>query len=232
VRRVASRVLVVDGEADIRSRIGRALAAAGYVTGSASTGTEGLRQALESRYDLVILDLMMPDLDGRDVLERLLSARPYQAVMVLSSLADVTVRVHCLERGARDYMTKPFSVAELLARIRLRLGELGENAHPRGEVIEAGQLILDVGQLAADIGNGLVPLTRLEFLLLKLLAEHAGQPVPKDKLLATIWGYDFDPGSNIVDACVRRVRSKLGFDLIKTVRRGGYRLNLKSSGNS
>jgi DNA-binding response OmpR family regulator len=93
-----------------------------------------------------------------------------------------------------------------------------------GEVIWAGQVMLDVGRLVADIGHGPVPLTRLEFLLLRELAEHAGESVSKGRLLASVWGYDFDPGSNVVDVCVRRIRSKLGFELIKTVRGEGYQL--------
>ncbi|MGA8465764.1 MAG: helix-turn-helix domain-containing protein, partial [Trebonia sp.] len=103
-------------------------------------------------------------------------------------------------------------------------GAAGGGAHPHAEVILAGDVTLDVGRLVADIGNGPVPLTRLEFLLLRELAEHVGQSVPKGTLLATVWGYDFDPGSNVVDVCVRRLRSKLGFDLIKTVRGEGYQL--------
>jgi len=223
----ARRILTVDDEPKIRSFIGRALTAAGYLTDSASTGTEGLRQALTGHYDLIILDLVMPDMKGRDFLDRLLSQRPDQAVMVLSCLADVPTKVDCLERGAQDYLTKPFSLAELLARIRVRLRA---DAHPHdetarsGEMIRAGELTLDVGRLVADIGAGPVPLTRLEFLLLRELAEHAGESVPKGTLLATVWGYDFDPGSNVVDVCVRRLRSKLGFDLIKTVRGEGYQL--------
>jgi DNA-binding response OmpR family regulator len=97
-------------------------------------------------------------------------------------------------------------------------------ARTRGEVIRIGQLSLDLGRLAADTGRGPVPLTRLEFLLLRELADHAGQPVPKSKLLAAVWGYEFDPGSNVVEICVQRLRSKLGFDLIKTVRGEGYQL--------
>ena len=223
----ARRVLTVDDEPNIRSFIGRALTAAGYQTDSASTGTEGLRQALTGQYDLIILDLVMPDMKGRDFLDRLLSQRPDQAVMVLSCLADVPTKVDCLERGAQDYLTKPFSLAELLARVRVRLRV---DAHPHdetaraGEVIRAGPLTLDVGRLVADIGAGPVALTRLEFLLLRELAEHAGESVSKGMLLATVWGYDFDPGSNVVDVCVRRLRSKLGFDLIKTVRGEGYQL--------
>ncbi len=99
-----------------------------------------------------------------------------------------------------------------------------DNTRSRGEVIRIGHLNLDLGRLAADTGHGPVPLTRLEFLLLRELAGHVGQPVPKSKLLATVWGYEFDPGSNVVDVCVQRLRSKLGFDLIKTVRGEGYQL--------
>jgi DNA-binding response OmpR family regulator len=221
------RILIVDDEPNIRSFIGRALSAAGYLTGFAGSGTEGLRHALDDHYDLVILDLVMPDMDGCSVLDQLLRARPDQTVMVLSCVADVATKVDCLERGARDYLTKPFSLAELLARIRVRLRE---DAHLRGdvpragEIVRAGSLTLDVARLVADIGHGPVPLTRLEFLLLRELAEHFGQSVPKGKLLASVWGYDFDPGSNVVDVCVRRLRSKLGFNLIKTVRGEGYQL--------
>jgi two-component system, OmpR family, response regulator len=245
------RILIVDDEPKIRSFIGRALDAAGYATESADSGGEGLRRALNSHFDLVILDLVMPDLDGRQMLVKLVSARPDQPVIVLSCVADVAAKVDCLERGAQDYLTKPFSLAELLARVRVRLrGEahgLGEahgpreahgpggppprpqaqapaGAHPHAGVIKAGDVTLDVAGLVADIGHGPVPLTRLEFLLLRELAEHVGQSVPKGKLLASVWGYNFDPGSNVVDVCVRRLRSKLGFDLIKTVRGEGYQL--------
>jgi two-component system, OmpR family, response regulator len=243
------RILIVDDEPKIRSFVGRALTAAGYYTEFAASGSAGLAAAIDGDYDLVILDLVMPDLDGRQVLARLLRANPCQAVIVLSCVADVAAKVDCLERGAQDYLTKPFSLAELLARVRVRLR--GE-AHPvapdpvpapvlpaqhdagpctaaggsgtAGELIMAGGVVLDVGRMAADIGEGPVPLTRLEFLLLRELAEHAGQSVPKVKLLSTVWGYDFDPGSNVVDVCVRRVRCKLGSGLIKTVRGEGYQL--------
>jgi two-component system, OmpR family, response regulator len=220
------RMLVVDDEPGIRAFIGRALDAAGYPTDFAATGAEALERALASHYDLIILDLVMPGMSGQEVLDSLLAARPDQAVLVLSCLADVGAKVDCLERGAQDYLTKPFSLAELLARVRVRLrGEAhagGDTAGP--EFIKAGCLTLDVGRLVADIGHGPVPLTRLEFLLLRELAEHVGQSVPKGRLLATVWGYDFDPGSNVVDVCVRRLRGKLGFGLIKTVRGEGYQL--------
>ena len=100
----------------------------------------------------------------------------------------------------------------------------GAETRPDGQVIRAGKLALDTGRLAADAGYGPVPLTRLEFLLLKELASHAGRPVPRAAILAAVWGLDFDPGSNVVDVCIRRLRSKLGFSLIKTVRGEGYQL--------
>jgi two-component system, OmpR family, response regulator len=217
----APRILLVDDEPRICDFISRALETAGYMVDAAGSGTEGLRRALEGDYDLIILDLIMPDLDGRRFLTRLLHERREQGVLVLSCLADVTIKVDCLELGAQDYLTKPFSLAELLARVRVRLRG---DSHALSEVVRAGDLVLDVGRLEANIGNGPVALTRLEFLLLRELMEHAGQSVGKGQLLASVWGYDFDPGSNVVDVCVRRLRSKLGFDLIKTVRGEGYRL--------
>ena len=215
------RILLVEDEPRIRDFITRALITAGYGVAAAGNGTEGLRLALAGDYDLVILDLIMPDIDGRLVLSRVLRERREQAVLVLSCLADVTTKVDCLELGAQDYLTKPFSLAELLARVRVRLRE---EVHSAGEILKAGDLILHVGRLEANIGNGPVALTRLEFLLLRELMEHVGQLVGKGQLLASVWGYDFDPGSNVVDVCVRRLRSKLGFELIETVRGEGYRL--------
>jgi two-component system, OmpR family, response regulator len=221
------RILIVDDEPRIRSFVGRALTTAGYSTEFADSGAAGLRLAAQESYDLIILDLLMPDLDGRQVLPQLLAARPEQPVIVLSCLADVPAKVDCLEHGAQDYLTKPFSLAELIARVRIRMRRETQpdpQSDAQPETFRAGHLALDTGHLAADIGQGPVPLTRLEFLLLRELAEHAGQSVPKDRLLATVWGYDFDPGSNVVDVCVRRLRSKLGFELIKTVRGEGYQL--------
>jgi len=218
---VPPRILLVDDEPKIRGFIARALSSAGYAIDCAADGDDALRQLGLGEYGLVILDLIMPGMDGRTVLTRLIGDRPDQPVLVLSCLDDVTTKVTCLDLGAHDYLTKPFSLQELLARVRVQLR--GEQ-HQAGEVLRVGDLVLDVGRLQADIGAGPVALTRLEFLLLRALMEHAGQSVRKDQLLASIWGYDFDPGSNVVDVCVRRLRSKLGFDLIKTVRGAGYQL--------
>jgi DNA-binding response OmpR family regulator len=211
----------VDDEQEIRDLIGRALGNAGYRADITGDGEAGLAWASAHDYGLVVLDLVMPDMDGRVFLAQLHAVHPDPpAVLVLSCVSDVATKVSCLELGAQDYLTKPFSLAELLARVRVQLRDV----HPRGATIRAGGLVLDIWRLNADIGGGPVALTRLEFLLLRELAEHAGQPLRKEELLASIWGLDFDPGSNVVDVCVRRLRSKLGFDLIKTVRGAGYQL--------
>jgi two-component system, OmpR family, response regulator len=215
-------ILVADDEPKIRSFVGRALNMAGYETDFADDGAIALRAALQKRYDLVILDLVMPGVDGRQALRQLLATRPGQPVIVLSCVADVTAKVEMLELGAQDYLTKPFALAELIARVKARLR--ADPAHSPGEIIRAGGVALDVSRMAADTGQGPVPLTKLEFLLLRELMEHAGESVSKSKLLASVWGYDVDPGSNIIDACVRRLRSKLGFHLIKTTRGEGYQL--------
>jgi two-component system, OmpR family, response regulator len=213
-------ILVVDDEPQIRDFIIRALAAEGYDVDSAADGSDGLRKAAARNYSLIILDLVMPETDGRAVLSWLQQARPQQPVLVLSCIGDVATKVDLLDLGAHDYLTKPFALAELRARVRVQL----RGEHPPQEIMRAGQLVLDLSRFQADSGTGPVTLTRLELMLLRELMEHAGQSVPKDQLLATVWGIDFDPGSNVVDVCVRRLRSKLGFSLIETVRGAGYRL--------
>jgi len=217
------RILIVDDEPKICSFIGRALGAASYQSDSARDGAEALDAVTRNRYDLVILDLVMPGADGRQVLRDLLAIRPGQQVMVLSCVADITTKVELLDLGAQDYLTKPFSLEELIARVKARLRP--EPARGVPEVIRANGIVLDAAHLIADAGSGPVSLSRLEFMLLSELVVHAGRAVSKDSLLASVWGYrQSDPGSNILDACVRRLRAKLGFELIKTVRGKGYQL--------
>jgi DNA-binding response OmpR family regulator len=216
----ASRILIIDDEPHISDFISRALRAAGYPVDVAADAADGVRLTAGGGYALVILDLFMPDLDGRTALGAIMRSDPGQAVLVLSCNADASTKVECLDLGARDYLTKPFSLAELIARVRARLRE----NTMRGEVFQVGDLSLDARRLVADSGAGPVALTRLEFLCLRALMEHRGDSVPKSHLLASVWGIDFDPGSNIVDVCIRRLRAKLGFALIETVRGEGYRL--------
>ena len=218
------QILVVDDEPQIRGVVMRALQGAGYAIDSAADGQAGLSLALTGDYELVILDLVMPQADGRQVISYLRRHRPDQAVLVLSCLADVTTKVACLDMGASDYLTKPFSIEELLARVRVQLRDEHQLGEQPADLVRVGHLVLDLGRMQADAGGGPVPLTRLEVMLLRELMEHPGESVAKDTLLASVWGLDFNPGSNVVDVCVRRLRSKLGFDLIETVRGAGYRL--------
>jgi DNA-binding response OmpR family regulator len=216
--RATPGILLIDDDSRIRSFISQDLERAGYATFCASSGDEAVRLAGTGGFGLVILDLVGPDMNGRAVLTRLLRVHPDQAVLVLSSADDAATKAAFLDLGAHDYLTKPFALEELLARVRVRLRD---DRHL--QVLRSGELCLDVGRMQANTGHGPIPLTRLEFLLLKELMEHADQPVPKDRLLASVWGYE-DPGSNVVDVCVRRLRSKLGYQLIKTVRGAGYQL--------
>src|SRR5262249_56139639 len=141
-------ILWVDDEPRIRDFISRARETAGYAVDAACSGTAGLQQAMAGDYDLIILDLIMPDMDGRVFLAELLRERREQGVLVLSCLADVTTKVDCLELGAQDYLTKPFSLAELLARVRVRLRD---DAHPLNEVLRSGDLALDLARLHATL---------------------------------------------------------------------------------
>ena len=218
------QILVVDDEPQIRGVVMRALQGAGYAIDSAADGQTGLSLALAGDYELVILDLVMPHADGRQIIGHLRQHRPDQAVLVLSCLSDVTTKVACLDMGASDYLTKPFSIEELLARVRVQLRDEHQFGEQLADLVRVGHLVLDLGRMQADAGVGPVPLTRLEVMLLRELMEHPGESVAKDTLLASVWGLDFNPGSNVVDVCVRRLRSKLGFDLIETVRGAGYRL--------
>ena len=217
---VPARILLVDDEPQISGFVGRALERAGYRVTIAGDAASGVAIASAGGFDLVILDLIMPDMDGRAALTEILRSHPAQSVLILSCSSDPATKAECLDLGARDYLTKPFSLAELTARVRARLRE---NAS-RSEVMHVGELALDAGRLVADAGAGPVALTRLEFLCLRALMEHGRDSVTKSELLASVWGIDFDPGSNIVDVCIRRLRAKLGFSLIETVRGEGYRL--------
>lgn len=213
------RVLIIDNDEPVRTGLPRTLAAEGLAADLAQTGSDGLRRALGYQYDLVILELVVPGMDGRAVLRELMRRKPWQLVLVLSRLADVRSKVDCFDLGARDYLTKPFSSAELLARVRNQL-----RGNQLDEVVRVGNLRLHVGRMEADFGRGLLPLTRLEFLVLRELMRHVGWSVSKGELLASVWGYESDPGSNVVGVCVRRLRAKLGDQIIKTVRGEGYQL--------
>jgi DNA-binding response OmpR family regulator len=227
-----SRVLVVDDEERICRFIGRALRSAGYEVDSATTGPIALVAARQHDYALIILDLMLPGLHGSEVLQHLLAERPDRRILVLSATTGVQTRVGCLEAGAADYMAKPFAIAELLARVRSRLrdppphdgagGSTQPIAERNTEHIEAGGVRLDTRRRTLDVHGTQRPLSQREYTLLLYLMQRTGSVCTRAELLSDVWGYAFDPGSNIVDVYIGRLRAKLDSESIETVRNVGY----------
>ena len=218
----AGRILLIDDEQRVLRFVSRGLRAEGYLTDAADNGADGLRKALSGNWDLIILDLLMPGMDGNSVLRSIVAERPAQPVMVLSCLSATETKVSCFEAGADDYLAKPFSLDELLARVRARL-----RAAARGTqvTLAVGRLHLDLVRREAQRGSTRVVLAEREFLLLRELMRCAGQTVSKQRLLSAVWQYHFDPGSNVVDVYVGRLRAKLGAGVIVTVRGQGYRID-------
>lgn len=219
-----ARILVIDDEPELVRFVQRALEADGHEVTAAGGGPEGLSIAFRDHPDLIVLDLMMPDVDGRHVLQSLRAAAPDIRVLILSAESHVGARVELLEAGAVDFMAKPFSVRELLARVQARLVGVEERAPAGGVVLRVGRVTLDVLSRSVQIDGRVESLTQREFLLLRCLMRQQGRVCSREELLADVWGYGFDPTTNVVDVCVRRLRQKLRGDLIRTVRNVGYQL--------
>jgi DNA-binding response OmpR family regulator len=213
------RVLIVDDEERIRRVLGRILHGINIVADTAANGTDAVALTTSRAYDLVILDLLMPGQDGFTTLTEIMHRRPDQAVLVLSCLTDPESKMASLGLGADDYVPKPFHVGELVARVQARLRAA---TRPGPPLLSSGGLTLDVLRRQADTGAGPVPLTSREFQLLWELMHRPGAVVSKDELLARVWSSPPDSVSNVVDAYVRRLRSRLGPDVITTVRGEGY----------
>ena len=217
------RILVIEDEPRILDFVSRGLEAEGFSVLGARDGQEGLRLAEALSCDLVILDLLLPRLNGLSVLRELEAKQPSLPVVIVSARTDLATKLNGFGLGARDYLTKPFSFDELLARIRVHLRRPDERGN--GYVLQAGALALDVARRQARLGERVVDLSDREFKLLHRLLECAGEVVSRERLLSEVWGYHFDPHSNVVDVCIRRLRKKLGPDSpIETVRHAGYRL--------
>jgi len=222
-RREAMRILVIEDEVRIQAFLARGLEAEGYTVVAAGDGREGLDLATGARWDLVVLDLLLPGLNGLQVLKELQRSKPELPVVILSARGDVQTKLRGFELGATDYVAKPFSLDELLARIRVRLR--GAATFGDEHVLRGGNVVLDVARRQAGVGDRTADLSDREFRLLHHLLVHAGEVLSRERLLAEVWGYDFDPGSNVVDVSVRRLRQKLGPEAaIETVRNAGYRL--------
>jgi two-component system, OmpR family, copper resistance phosphate regulon response regulator CusR len=216
------RILVVEDEARIRAFLARAFEAEGFKVDVAKDGEGGLRLALACAYELVILDILLAGRDGLDVLRELHRERPELPVMILSARADLASKLRGFELGAVDYLAKPFSLDELLARTRVQLRRA--NTSDGGSVLRAGTLALDITRRQARVGDVVADLSDREFRVLHFLMLHVGQVVSRERLLSEVWGYDFDPRSNVVDVCVRRLRRQLGPNApIETIRNAGYR---------
>ncbi|WP_182524178.1 response regulator transcription factor [Nocardioides dongkuii] len=221
-----ARILIVEDEARIASFVAKGLRAEGHLTTVVGDGPGGLDHALSGDFDLMVLDIGLPGLDGFAVLDQLRSQGSRMPVIVLTARDSVTDTVSALEGGADDYMPKPFRFAELVARVRLRLrpGQPGEpGVAPRDDVLDAGGVRLDVRTRRATVGERQVDLSAREFTLAEIFMRNAGQVLSREQLLDHVWGFDFDPGSNVVDVYVGYLRRKFGADAIETVRGMGYR---------
>jgi len=217
------RILVIEDEPRILGFLARGLEAEGFAVDAARDGTEGLTRARADNYDLVLLDLLLPGLDGLSVLHQLSRARPELPIVIVSARSDLPTKLRGFGLGAADYISKPFSFDELMARIRVQLRKAHHSED--GHVVRAGTMVLDVARREARVGTLIAQLSDREFRVLHHLVEHSGEVVSRERLLSDVWGYHFDPCSNVVDVCIRRIRKKLGADApIETVRHAGYRL--------
>ncbi|MEL6468278.1 MAG: response regulator transcription factor [Cyanobacteria bacterium J06623_4] len=222
------RILIAEDEARIASFIEKGLKANGFTAMTVPNGEAVIAQGLSSEFDLLILDLGLPDRDGLEVIDRLRGQGASLPIIILTARDDVHDKVTGLESGADDYVTKPFSFEELLARIRVRLKQRKwryQNSASRSEhLLRAGGTVLNLRTRRASVGNQDIDLPAREFTLAETFFRHPGQVLSREQLLDQVWGYDYNPGSNIVDVYVGYLRKKLGSDLIETVRGMGYRL--------
>ena len=218
-----ARILIAEDEDRIASFLEKGLRASGFATTTVGDGHTVAAVARDADFDQVILDLGLPGQDGLDALAEIRRRGERVPVIVLTAREAVPDRVAGLDRGADDYVTKPFSFEELLARVRVRLRDSGRQ---ETTMLRAGDLVLDLRTRRATVGTRPVELTAREYGLLEVFLRHPDQVLSREQLLSHVWGYDFDPGSNVVDVYVRYLRKKLGDGVIETVRGMGYRLSV------
>ncbi|MCU1508273.1 MAG: two-component system response regulator [Glaciihabitans sp.] len=216
-----SSILVVEDEQRISSFVDKGLRASGYSSTVVADGLEAVEHALSGGYDLVLLDIGLPSIDGFEVLRRVRAREQTLPVIMLTARTSVESTVAGLDGGANDYLPKPFRFDELLARVRLRLRDAGQAAIT---TFTHGSLVLDLRTRRVTVGDRGVDLSAREFALAVEFLRHPDQVLSREQLLSRVWGFDFDPGSNVVDVYVRYLRTKLGADRIETVRGMGYRL--------
>ena len=217
-----SSILIVEDEPRIVAFLTKGLKAAGFTTHTTAAGREAVELALQTSFDLIILDVGLPDIDGFEVLQRLRGQGVTAPVIMLTARSSVADRVAGLEGGADDYMPKPFSFEELLARIRVRLRPEAAGADQMR--LTHRDMVLDLRTRALTLEGRTVELSAREFALAETFIRHPGQVLSREQLLSAVWGLDFDPGSNVVEVYVSYLRNKLGRDRVETVRGMGYRL--------
>ncbi|ERT07786.1 two-component transcriptional regulatory family protein [Lyngbya aestuarii BL J] len=219
-----SRILIAEDEPRIAAFLEKGLKANGFTITVANDGSDALEKALGNQFDLLILDLNLPHQDGFQVLKQLRGQGEQVPIIILTARDDIEDKVAGLEEGADDYVTKPFRFAELLARVRARLRHQTLSPVKEERVLTAGDILLDLYTRQAQVADCPIKLSAKEFQLLETLMRHPEQVMSREQLLDRVWGYDYDPGSNIVDVYVGYLRKKLGGDRIETVRGMGYRL--------
>lgn len=215
-------ILIAEDEARISTFVEKGLRAEGYATRVVADGVDALQLALSDEFDLVLLDVGLPGIDGFEVLRRARAQGLTTPIIMLTARTSTADTVAGLEGGANDYVGKPFTFDELLARIRIRLKDGDRTETMR---LEHGDLALDLRSRRAVVAGVETDLSAREFALAEEFLRHPGQVLSREQLLSRVWGYDFDPASNVVDVYVRYLRNKLGSDRIQTVRGMGYRLN-------
>jgi DNA-binding response OmpR family regulator len=219
------RVLVVEDEPGIADFVERSLTAAGYAVTAVGDGDTGVSEALTGDYDLLLLDVMLPGRDGLEILDAVRGSGKRTPAIMLTALGETADKVAGLDRGADDYIVKPFSVDELLARVRAQLRRPHQAS---ADVLAVGDLRLDLKRRRVEHGGTEVTLTAREFELLAYLLRHPGQVLSRTQILNAVWGYDHDPGTNVLEVYMSYLRTKLRVDgrdaPIETVRNAGYRL--------
>ncbi|WP_334184903.1 response regulator transcription factor [Novosphingobium sp.] len=221
------KILFLEDDDELRNHVERSLQAAGHVTDSCTSGADALYLATTNQYDVLVLDRMVPGLDGLSVMKALRAANVLTPILLLTAMDGVEDRVEGLEAGADDYLVKPFAVSELAARLNalLRRPPMPDSV----SVLRAGDLEIDLIRRTVIRAGRKIDLQAQEFKLLEYLMRHAGQLVTRTMLLENVWSFHFDPRSNIIESHMSRLRTKVdrgfGCELIQTVRGAGYRID-------
>ncbi|MEO1623174.1 MAG: response regulator transcription factor [Cyanobacteria bacterium J06632_3] len=223
-----ANILIAEDESRISSFIEKGLSAHGYTVTVVNSGEDAIAQALGTDVDLILLDLGLPDKDGLQVISEVRGQGATLPIIILSARDELTDKVNGLEGGADDYITKPFRFEELLARVRVRLRSASTKSRAAAaekQILQVGNIALNLRTRRIEVDGKAIDLPAREFILIETFLRHPGQVLSREQLLDRVWGYDYNPGSNIVDVYIGYLRKKLGSGAIETVRGVGYRLS-------